>query len=129
MKKIFFVLFLAVIAILNFNMKGQYAPWEPIRPYGQPEEAQYEQIYGYVNTSHGWERVMLKLKITRYSTRVVAYLEKNNSGYAQFFSSNGPTWRSCNASVEPVRAYYDGQEAANNFTYKASVSGLGKVFF
>ena len=62
---------------------------------------------------------------------VVGYKEKNLSPYGGAFSTYGDSnpWRSCNAWAEPVSVYSDGREIANNFEYKAHVSGLGIVYF
>lgn len=62
---------------------------------------------------------------------VVGYKQKDTSIYGGAFSSYGNSnpWRSCQAWAQEVSVYSDGRQIANNFDYKASISGLGTVYF
>lgn len=61
---------------------------------------------------------------------VVGYKAKNNTGYSQYFrSSGGEDLPFCREGAQRVTEFSDGREIANNFDYKAYISGLGTVYF
>ena len=130
MNKIIFPLVLFILSLIPVKAKAQFSVYTPLETPEEISNAQIIQTYGYVPTSSGWVRVNIKVRTGRYSVTIVGYNEKNNTGYSQYFSTyGGNSWHSCNTRAEDVTEFSDGTVAANNFDYKAYVSGLGYVYF
>ena len=129
--KIFLIFFCLGLSFIGAD--AQYSDFNPITGGGsrssQSRKVPVQQTYGYVPTRNGWVRVSIRIQATQYGVVVVGYKDKDNVGYNQYYSSYGDGWNQCSASVESVSAFEDGQTAANNFDYKAYVSGLGTVYF
>ena len=128
------VIFVSSMLMIGFlGLDAQYSDYEPIfrsgRKSSKSRNVPVQQTYGYVPTRDGWVRVNIRIQATQYGVVVVGYKEKDNIGFNQYYSSYGDGWNQCNASAEEVSAFEDGQIAANNFDYKAYVSGLGTVYF
>ncbi|MBD5272172.1 MAG: hypothetical protein HDS42_02715 [Bacteroides sp.] len=127
MKKIFILL--SFFCGLSFYSQAQFATYQPLDEVNQARANQAQTIYGYVSTSKGWVRVSLRVVETKNSICVVGYKPNTNSSNSFATYGNPNNWISCQSWAENVSAYRDGQVAANNFDYRASVSGLGTVYF
>lgn len=130
MKKFRILLFLFCLGIGFTEVNAQFSDFNPVSPRTSSNyrRAPIQQTYGYVRTSNGWVRVNIRIQATPYGVNIVGYKNKD-IGMDQYFSSYGDGWNKCNASAEEVSAFEDGRTAANNFDYKAYVSGLGTVYF
>lgn len=132
MKKLLLFLFISFIGISTATLNAQFRTFTPFIPEGSSpsKSAPVEQVYGYVPTSSGWVRVHLKVQMSQYGVTVVGYKDKNNTGYNQYFrSSGGEDWKFCRTGAQRVSEFSDGREIANNFDFKAYITGLGTVYF
>lgn len=112
------------------GLKAQYNVFTPYEDPRSAQSAPIQQTYGYIKSSSGWVRVNIQVRVSEYSVTVVAYKQKNNSGYDQYYNTyGGNNWIKCNASAQEVTSFEDGRVAANNFDYKAYVTGLGTIYF
>ena len=123
-----FLLLFAVVS-LALGANAQYITYHSIYEEQEAQNSPVQTVYGYIPTSNGWVRVSIRVKETSSSVLVVGYKEKDTSGGAYITYGNPNPWRSCRAWAESVSVFSDGREIANNFDFKASISGLGTVYF
>ncbi len=124
-------LLLLAMAVVGITANAQFATYQSINEYQEAQNSPAQTTYGYLPTSNGWVRISIRVKETRNSILVVGYKEKDTSTYGGAFATygNSTPWRECHAWAETVSVYSDGREIANNFDCKASISGLGTVYF
>lgn len=127
MKKFLFLLLLSVVGTIP--LYSQFATYQSLEEANQMRSTPSQTVYGYIPSSNGWVRVSLRIVTSRNSICVVGYLPNTNSSNSFATYGNPNNWISCQSFAEGVSAYRDGQVAANNFNYKARVSGLGVVYF
>ena len=125
------LLLLFTVVFLALGANAQFAVFHS---YDEEQEAQnspVQTVYGYISTSKGWIRVSIRVKETSSSVLVIGYKKKDTSTYGGAFATYGNPnpWRSCKEWAQSVSVFSDGREIANNFDFKASISGLGTVYF
>lgn len=128
MKKIVLTCILGLYGIAGY---AQFATYHNIYEEEEIQQTPAQTVYGYVPTSKGWVRVTIRIKQVGNSVKVVGYKEKNTSRFAGAYATYGTSnpWRNCNTWADEVSVISDGKEVANNFDYKASITGLGTVYF
>lgn len=125
------VLILIVLCSFGIGASAQFTTYHSSSAYEEAQSAPVQTTYGYLPTSNGWVRISIRVKETREGILVVGYKEKDTSEYGGIFTTYGNPnpWRNCQSWAEEVSVYFDGREVANNFDCKASISGLGTVYF
>lgn len=128
LKKNFLILSLFVA---GGTVNAPFSIYHGSNEYEEARTAPVQTVYGYVPTHNGWVRISLHVKVINNSVMVLRYKEKNTSKYGSYFSTygNSNSWRKCQFWAQEVSVYSEGREIANNFDYKASISGLGTVYF
>lgn len=128
MKKL--VIFI-VMCFAGVAANAQFATYHSSTAYEEAQHAPTQTLHGYVPTYNGWVRISIRVKETSQGILVVGYKEKDTSTYGGAFATygNSSPWRRCQAWAEEVSVYSDGREIANNFDCKASISGVGTVYF
>ena len=128
MKRFFIVLSLGIACLTTY---AQFSIYHGSNEYEEARTAPVQTIYGYMPTRNGWVRISLRVKETNRSLMVVGYKQKDTSKYGGYFSTYGSSnsWIRCQSWAQEVSVYSDGRDIANNFDYKASISGLGTVYF
>lgn len=125
------LLLLFAVVFLALGANAQFTTYHSTYEEQEAQNNPVQTVYGYIPTSNGWVRVSIRVKETSSSVLVVGYKEKDTSSYGGAFTTYGNPnpWRSCRAWAESVSVFSDGREIANNFDFKASISGLGTVYF
>ncbi|MBD5358193.1 MAG: hypothetical protein HDR88_14575 [Bacteroides sp.] len=111
----------------GFNAYAQYATYRNIYELEAAEKAPTQDVECFLKTKKGWARITIKVKESGSTILVVGYKTKNKPSYATYGDPN--PWRSCKVYATDVNLYEDGREAAEYFDYKASISGLGTIYF
>lgn len=125
------VLLTGVLCIGALTMAAQFVTYQNVYDLQEAREVPAQTVYGYFRVDNEWVRTAIKVKETSNSIYVVGYKEKETSRFAGAYVTYGnpSPWRSCNEQAQTVSVYSDGKEVAYNFDYKASIAGLGTVYF
>lgn len=120
-----------ILIICSLSANAQFTVYHSTTEYEQAQQNPIQSVYGYLPTPKGWVRISIRIKESNQSILVVGYKEKDTSTYGGAFTTYGNPnlWRSCQSWAESVNVYIDGQEIANNFDYKVSITGLGTIYF
>ena len=78
----------------------------------------YEIIYAYIVRSNKFQKIKIKVYQKGSNIYVNSYYDKETNMWYNAFNTNASQ-----------TTKYDGEVIYNNFDYKASVSGLGYVYF
>lgn len=126
-KKLFIVLMMLSMTMASH---AQFIQYQPVIPERQRAQAQQEQMYAYIYTSNGWQRIRIKVAIPEYGNAYVsAYIPpKNNSNFVPYTPAGSSPWRSSSAPVYDV-SRSDGDYIYRNFDYKAQINGVGTIYF
>lgn len=126
MKKFFLAL---IMVCTTIGVQAQFAIFDRLEDDRQVQTSPTQTVYGYVPTSSGWVRVTLQVTAVNGALYVVAFRPNQSQSNNFAIYGNDSGWNKCKERAQGVSAYSDGQTVANNFEYKATVIGLGTVYF